>query len=317
MNHLVLMATPAGKWVLPSSEEFFGALGDPDPDYDSVSFAVRNLGFVKLGVLDHTLMEIELHPRNVEKQALRAVIEQIVATEIKLFRIKYFDGHWRSEISASAEHTVARLEELCAPVFRPARTTQFNAEPRSIPELLDDRAYEDHAFRPLAQKWRVSFGHFDQSVLQIASNCDLLDRLTIVRVKPPENDAVFRYFGPGHGWITEDWKFNGIGRRVEDLPDKAYGKWAAGFYRSVATTGEPRLDRITAAISYEAETDNGRPRQIVSYDRLLLPWKAGEEGIFVTSCSKLIPVGAADRGEANLAPSGSDSSLSRNSAKSS
>jgi hypothetical protein len=64
-----MLATSEGRWVLPGTPEFLAALGDPDPDYDSLSFAVKNLGFVKFEALDRSTVQIELHPRNVELPA--------------------------------------------------------------------------------------------------------------------------------------------------------------------------------------------------------------------------------------------------------
>ena len=112
MQHLSMLATSEGRWVLPGTPEFFAALGDSDPDYDSVSFAVKNLGFVKLEVREQSILEIEMHPRNVEFAALLAAQQQISSCGFKLFRIKYFETDWKSENSSSAEHTIARLSEL-------------------------------------------------------------------------------------------------------------------------------------------------------------------------------------------------------------
>jgi hypothetical protein len=41
-----MLITPDGGWVSPDSAEFYTALGDPDPDYDAINFAVKNLGFI-------------------------------------------------------------------------------------------------------------------------------------------------------------------------------------------------------------------------------------------------------------------------------
>jgi hypothetical protein len=101
--------------VLPDSDEFLALLGDPDPDYDAAAFAVRNLAFIKLHILPQSIMEIEVHPRNVGFRAIQAVQEQLLLTsQIKLFVIKYLDRRWQSEISPSVEHTIRRLSELCA-----------------------------------------------------------------------------------------------------------------------------------------------------------------------------------------------------------
>ena len=120
MKQLTILITPDGKWVLPDTPEFFAALGDPNPDYDAVGFAVKNLGFIKLHVIEQSIIEIEIHPRNVELAALLAVQQQLLSSDVRLFRIKYSDTSWQSEIAFSAEFTISRLSELCAPQFTPA-----------------------------------------------------------------------------------------------------------------------------------------------------------------------------------------------------
>ena len=46
MKQLTILITPEGQWVLPDTPEFYEALGDPNPDYDAIGFAVKNLGFI-------------------------------------------------------------------------------------------------------------------------------------------------------------------------------------------------------------------------------------------------------------------------------
>src|SRR5207302_6539576 len=127
-----MLITSDGQWVLEDSVEFLTALGDPNPDYDAASFAVKNLGFIKFQVLDNSIVEIELHPRNVELPALLAVQQEILRSQVRLFRIKFFDSAWHSEISSSSEHVITRLSELCAPVFTPSPTERFRVEPQDI-----------------------------------------------------------------------------------------------------------------------------------------------------------------------------------------
>src|SRR5579884_955033 len=112
-----MLVTPEGQWVLPGSGEFAEALGDPDPDYDAEGFAVRNLGFIKFSIIERTIVEIELHPRNVAFAALLVVQQQIQSCGVKLFRIRHFTAAWQSEITSSAEQAIVRLSELCAPAF--------------------------------------------------------------------------------------------------------------------------------------------------------------------------------------------------------
>ena len=281
MQRLTMLVTSDAQWVLPDTPEFFAALGDPDPDYDSMAFAVKNLGFIRYQVLERSIVEVELHPRNVELPALLAVQHEILRSQVTLFRIKFFDTEWRSEISSSPEHVVSRLSELCAPVFAPPPTERFIVEPVDFASLFDD---EDNRLRPVAQKWKVSFGQFDPSVIALAVTHKLLSRMVIVGVKPRQSDPVWRFIGDGHKWIGDNYRFRGLGEKVADMPDKDYGEWATGFYKSVASAGVPRYDLVTGTIQYEDEA--GKPRRPHRYERLMLPWKTPTGEVFVTMCSK-------------------------------
>ncbi len=244
MKQLIMLVTPDGEWVLPDSEAFFGALGDPNPDYDSVGFAVKNLGFVKLQVYERSIIEVELHPRNVELPALLAAQEQILRSEVKLFRIRYFDTEWHSEISSSAEHTITRLSELCAPVFCPPTSDRFDVTPMDVSTIFED---EQNSWRPLAQKWRISFSQFDSNVISLAAKNRLLSRLIVIGVKPHQSEPIFRFIGDGHQWIGNLRRVQAIGQKVEDMPDRDYGEWVSEYYKSVALSGEPRYDIVTGS----------------------------------------------------------------------
>lgn len=280
MKRLTMLITPDGRWVLEDSAEFLAALGDPSPDYDAVSYAVKNLGFVKFQVLDQSVIEIELHPHNVELPALLAVQQQLLTSTVKLFRIKYFTTAWQSEILPAPDLAVSRLSELCAPRFAPAEKERFLVEPQDFSKLYDAGEGSLHL---LAQKWRMSFGHFDPSVISFAIKQQMLSRLMIFGVKPDWNDPVFRFIGDGFRWLESDYQFLGIGERVENQPDRDYGGWVAEFYKSVARTGQPRYDHVTAAI----QLNPGEQKLFTTrYERLLLPWKTSSEEVLVSMLSK-------------------------------
>jgi hypothetical protein len=276
-----MLITPDGRWVSPNSAEFRTALGDRDPDYDAINFAVKNLGFIKFQVIQHSIVEIELHPRNVELPALLAVQQQLLSSEVKLFRIRYLENIWRSEISSSAEATIERLSDLCAPIFMPVPTDRFLVEPQDYRSLFDDN---DCPFRPLAQKWRMSFGVFDPSVISLAVNHRLISRMMVIGVKPREPDPVFRFIGHAHRWLGRNFYASSIGDKVHDQPDKEYGEWVSEFYKSVATTRQPRFDLVTASLQFENEP--GAPRRVITYERVMLPWKTPSAEIFITLCSR-------------------------------
>jgi hypothetical protein len=280
VKRLSMLVTPEGQWMLEDSTEFRAALGDPNPDYDAAQFAVKNLGFIKFQILDCSIVEIELHPRNVGLPALLAVQQQLLSSRVRLFRIKYFDTSWRSEIMTAAEPTISRLSELCAPAFQPSVSDRFLIEPRDYSALFTDTT---SPLRFMAQKWRMSLGYFDPSVIPFAIKHDLFSLMAIAGVKARGGDPVFRFIGDGFKWLHNEYQFNGIGERIENLPDKEYGGWLSEFYKSVATSGQPRYDTVTAAI--QTDPESGKP-YLTRYERLLLPWKTRSDEIFVTLSSK-------------------------------
>jgi hypothetical protein len=286
MQHFTMLVTPDGKWVSPDTPDFLAALGDPDPDYDAVAFAVKNLGFIKFQVIQRSIVEIELHPRNVELPALLAVQQQLLSCEVRLFRIRYFDTDWQSEISSSAQSTIKRLSELCTPIFTPPAAERFVVEPMDFSALFDD---DQNNLRPLAQKWRMAFGHFDPAVISLAIDSKLLSRLMIIGVTPKRADPIFRFIGDDHRWLGGKSSFNALHEKVENQPDKEYGEWVSNFYKSVALSSQPRYDLVSANLQYEDEI--GKPRRQVRYERLLLPWRTPSDEVFVTLCSKIFATG--------------------------
>jgi len=280
VNRLTMLVTAEGEWVLEDSAEFRAALGDPSPDYDGSLFAVKNLGFIKFQIFDNSIIEIELHPRNVELPTLLAVQQQLLSSKIKLFRIKYLDTSWKSEIMVSSELAVTRLSELCTPLFAPPRSDRFVAEPRDYATLFTD---SESPLGLMAQKWRMSLGSFDPTVISFAIKHQLLSRMMIVGVKPRHTDPIFRFIGEGFSWLASDYQFHAIGERIENQPDKEYGAWVTEFYKSVASAGQPRYDVVRASI--QAQPAN--PHLFMTrYERLLLPWKTPSDEVFVTLSSK-------------------------------
>jgi hypothetical protein len=298
VKRLTMLVTPDGRWVLEGSAEFLAALGDPSPDYDGASFAVKNLGFVRFQVLDQSVIEIELHPDNVELPALLAVQQQLLTSTVKLFRIRYLTTSWQSEILSAPDLAVSRLSELCAPRFALTSSDKFIAEPRDYRILFDD---SETPLGLMAQKWRMSFGSFDPTVISFAIKHQLLSRMMIVGVTPGRSDPVFRFIGDGFKWLETDYQFYGLGESILDQPDKEYGSWVAEFYKSVASNGQPRYDVVSAAIQARPSKPN---LFMTRYERLLLPWRTPSEEVFVTLSSKRLADGAAPGPETAAAGDG-------------
>jgi len=304
VKRLTTLVTPDGQWVFPGSSEFLEALGDPDPDYDAEAFAVKNLGFIKFSMIERSIVEIELHPRNAVLPALLAAQQRVQSSDVKLFRIKYFDTAWHSEITSSAEQAIVRLSQLTAPAFVEPFRQRFVVEPKDYGQLLND---EKNDLRFLGQKWRTSFGQFDSTVISFAINHQLLSRMVIIGVKPRPADPVFRFIGEDHSsWLDRNYHVSVIGEKLENMPDKDYGGWASEFYKDVASTGQPRFDCVTAAIQRQPSTYHTR------YERLVLPWTTPSDEILVTVCNRRL----ADEGPPSPVYAEPASSSAKNSLKS-
>jgi hypothetical protein len=282
VKRLSMLVTSDGHWVFEDSAEFLAALGDPNPDYDAALFAVKNLGFVKFQILDGSIVEIELHPRNVQLPALLAVQQQLLSSHVRLFRVKYFEMAWHSEIMTSSARAISRLSELCAPAFAPPPQERFTAEPRAFSALFSD---DGNPLRLLAQKWRVSFGYFDPTVISFAIDHQLLSRMMIAGVKSRTMDPVFRFIGDGFKSLDDSYPFHAIGEKIVNLPDKDYGGWVAEFYKSVAASAQPRYDIVTAAIGARPAVQKFF---VTRYERLLLPWRTPSDEVLVTLVSKTV-----------------------------
>jgi len=292
VNRQTTLVTSDGQLVLPGSREFLAALGDPEPDYDAEAFAIKNLGFVKISIIDQAIIEIELHPRNVTFQAVLAVQQRIQSAGVKLFRLRHLDEIWHSEITSSAEQAMVRLSQLTAPTLVVPPQQRFVVEPKDYSQLLDDEANE---LRFMALKWRMSFGRFDSTVISFAINHQLLSRMMIIGVKPRPADPVYRFIGEAHStWLERPYHTSVLGENVANIPDKDYGEWAAQFHKDVAMNGQPRFDCVTASIQRTPRTYHSR------YERLLLPWSTASDEILVTVCNRrvsdaaVLPLGLAD-----------------------
>lgn len=280
LKRLALLITANGERVLPGSSEFLDALGDAEPDYDAEAYAVKNMGFIRFSIIEQSICEIELHPRNVTLPALLAVQQMIQSCGVSLFRIRHLEKVWRSEITSSSEQAMVRLSQLTAPTFVEPEGQRFVVEPRGYSELLTDEANE---LRLLALKWRMSFGQFNSSVISFAISHHLLARMLVVGIKPP-CDPVWRFIGEAHtSWLDQRYHVSVIGEKIENIPDKDYGRWASQFYKNVAATGQPRFDCVTAEIRREANAYHSR------YERLVLPWTTSSGEMLLTVCNKRLP----------------------------
>lgn len=113
-----IFLAPDGAWLREDSDEFFAALGDPDPDYDAPLFAIKNLGFILVRLVGASLVEVTLHPRNVEPAALRSLQHWLQSFESCSFKLNYMWERWVSENFTARVQLMCRLFDITASEMR-------------------------------------------------------------------------------------------------------------------------------------------------------------------------------------------------------
>jgi hypothetical protein len=282
MRVKTLLVSSEGAWLRGDSPALHQAIGYPEPDFDAVGFAVRNLGYIKLETVDDVLLDVEFHPLHVTRIAHDAAQDHLRSSHPRLVRLRYLADDWRSELAVSTELAARRLAELCAPYVVPVvERPPFAVTPLGERRLFDPE--EDGALRLLFQKWRAAFHQFDDSVLPFAARRGLAERMLIVGVAPGLEDPVFRYIGAQFWGFGRDFFLRAVGETLRQQPDRRFGEWVSQFYQEVAASRKPRFDRIEARIEGSARGSEYR------YDRLMLPWGTPSGEVLVTVCSRFLP----------------------------
>ena len=279
MRVTTALISPEGTWLPASGSALHQALGYPAPDFDAPGFAVRNLGYIKFEMIEDALIDIECHPMHVSPAALAAAQRHLEASGHRLFRLRYLTDDWHTEVIVNATLAARRMGELCMQPQQPNQSDRFQATELDLAQLS---AAEDDARYALLQKWRASFGHFDDTVLPFVFKHGLGRSLMVIGMKPHRAEPVFRYIGEGFWGWGPDFYISAVGDRVENQPDKSYGEWVVQFYREAATSGRPRFDHV------EARIENSVRGKHYSYERLILPWSTGSGEMLLTLSSRML-----------------------------
>jgi hypothetical protein len=148
----------------------------------------------------------------------------------------------------------------------------------------------------MTRKWCEVSGEFDDRVMAFAGEHATLSTLMIVGVPKRASDPVFHFIGDGlFPWLPRGYRQQAIGGQVETFPDKEFGAWLSGFYRSVALSGEPRCDHVRARVRV---ADEDGPTYGARYERLLLPWRSACGDTLISLCARRLE----DAGPATPAP---------------
>ena len=282
----------------PYDSRLLAELGDPDPDYDIVSFAVRNLGHVAVNVLDQPERKVIISIRlmTVHSAALAATVRLLA--DLPQHRVEI-----RAEQEGANTYTFGNsataLQWLAAEGTSIAAHTSFTdvaVQARSLNLLADRRlnniSQSEDKLALLFKKWRISSQQYSPAVTDTLVRFGLLDRMSIAVERSNDNALVFEHLGTKLNMYDryegEGWNYHFVGRQVADQPDRNYGKYVDNTLRAVITSGKPTFDHVDAMIRHRTGAHRTR------YDRLILPWKGLDGATIVTSLSYKTEADSAD-----------------------
>lgn len=274
MNYLI---DPQGHWWRWPSATLAERLGYPDPDFDLAGYAARNLGYVWL-IVDEQVTLLQFRAGMVSQETVgslkpylrKAVVERPVG-------LVYYASGWLEEAYISPDPLLTRLDELA--VLREARMRdQFIRQPQKPSDWLYNAP---QALSGMFELWRFEGGEFSKPVQRYLQASGLTERTVLLQ---PGNDGHLYVDTSGAGFtVYDNFSFHpGQRRKIQDQPDRAYGRWVADAYHHTLDQGVPQIDDIDAIID-EPGYDPRRRR----YQRVILRWKVPSGGILLTGSSLL------------------------------
>jgi hypothetical protein len=244
-----------------------------DRDFDFPDYAVRNLGFVMIAERKDFL-RIRLRPSFAGHRTAMALLSFIAERAPARAAISHLGSVWRDEV-CSGSALPRRLTELLGDSSGATGDPPFLAVPRRIAGMLRDPG---SPFAPVLRRWVDHVQPGD--IAAFLADSQLYGRAMIVQRLPDTGHFVFRHSGHRIQLYQATWAQSAIGRRLQDQPDEAYGRWIADACREVDDRQVPHFELITARVRQH----DGRHRRW-RYERLMLPWRDGEGRRFVVSVS--------------------------------
>lgn len=250
-------------------------LGYRDPDFDLPAYTVRNLGFIHLRVQESGA-RVALRAGRFSLVTLTAALYTLLERRPERIVLATFSGDdWSYEMFTSLGSFAERTEDLAAgePVAprRPWHAAEKDLAALSAPILT--------RLLPLVRLWKASRGRLSGELDAVLVTAGLLNRAVVVR-QLPSSRLVYEHFGSAFKMMLPCESFLKIGRDIDDLPDRGYGRWVAEHYAEALVGRRLRLDGVRATMR---TSDAATIR--VRYDRLLMPWRGGGNDLFLLGVS--------------------------------
>jgi hypothetical protein len=252
----------------------------PDPDFDVVAYAVRNLGYVLVRRQGH-MVRAEMRLGLVKPATLIGVYYTLLDLKPRRILLSRLGPQGTShEIFDDVGEFAATIERDIGDEGVRRHRPIYALSPRSLEHLERSRYAR---FGPVVALWRGARGAMPRDLLAWLTRHGVQARAALLRNPAGTGRLVYQHVGSGYSFIGDAClPLLLIGQDIEMLPDRDYGDFAARSYYECLADEEPRLETVSAVM----RRSDGQ-RLWSYYDRVLLPWRAGDGTRFVLGLSEV------------------------------
>ncbi len=223
-----------------------------------IDYAVRNLGFVGINIFGQSC-QIRLRPDFISERTAKALIDWLKRSKTERVVLTSFDRDWRDELllgSRSMQRIEAVLEHS-----KGGKPLDFLSRPISSADLHGRKDLQD-----ILLAWPHLVGSYDARTLIKLLRSVLDERFVVLNRSPDQQRLHFREFGREMFSDQDTWRMCAVGAPIEELPDRAFGRWVSQAYYDVLDNAAPALDAVDAIVNLPG---TGRTRR--RYRRFILP----------------------------------------------
>ena len=264
---------PDGRLWLPGSSDLLNHIGRtighlvPNPEF------FRDLGFATFGInRGHARLAVrrellsracvkQLTELFIEFEPARIVIEQPTPAP--------------TEILSNVNDAVARLDELRRHNTGEVQRPPFSFEALGLERLRHPKRRQLLSFYA---RWKRARGQMSMRELSDTLAHPITERAVVTRLAHPERPVIETWPRSIKQLLKPCQIVGVIGRPMEDQPDRDYGAAMAVGYIAVNREQRPKLELVETRMDLP-----GGGTRWARYERLLLPWRAGEHERLVIS----------------------------------
>ncbi len=256
-----------------SSRQLRHAYDSPYSGGEFSDYAVVNLGFIATNVYGHSA-QIRLRPNFTADAAFDSLYRWLLSRRFDRVVITWLGDGWKNEMLRSNQAALIRLDDLIE-VAKRHRPEDFLSTNISKEEI-----HRDPALSSVMNKWTNAIGDDGPKSVHSAINSVLGNRYIILQQDNTGQRLLYKELGDGLFTDYDTWRTCAVGAPMEEMPDRTYGRWAAGCYLDALNEMQPRIENVDAIVQWPR---SGRTR--MRYRRLILPLTTPDGGRIVVGGS--------------------------------